>query len=216
MESTSTSLLSEELSDLIGANSSSTALFSKLSKELGYPDSKTGWDNPTFILYERKDWQALPTSQTPPIVKPVRAVRFTDTGPGIPYCTDHEMCAPIIQQLQQKHIQDLGMVDIQYNFLIGNDGTLFEGRGWHSAPHMTPEEEQIGEYFYHFAYIGDFSRRSPTFHMLTNGYSMMVKGESLKYIVRPPKITNLKTLKKSVENELTLLYKRFEQKHPDL
>jgi hypothetical protein len=60
--------------------------------------------------------------------------------------------ASTVRAIQRFHMVDRGWADIGYNFLVGPDGTIFEGRGWavqgaHARGHNAAS---IG-----VAYIGD-------------------------------------------------------------
>ncbi|XP_069364814.1 peptidoglycan recognition protein-like isoform X1 [Maniola hyperantus] len=44
-------------------------------------------------------------------------------------CTGYSQCAAELRNIQGYYIKDMNY-DIPYNFLIGNDGRVYEGRGW--------------------------------------------------------------------------------------
>ncbi|GAB1866960.1 N-acetylmuramoyl-L-alanine amidase [Camponotus japonicus] len=71
---------------------------------------------------KRLDFQILSVTPTPYVV--------IHHG-GIPkYCQDQETCSAIVRSYQDLHMDDRGWWDIGYNFLIGEDGNAYEGRGW--------------------------------------------------------------------------------------
>ncbi|XP_056633106.1 peptidoglycan-recognition protein SC2-like [Diorhabda sublineata] len=55
-------------------------------------------------------------------------------------CNSKQDCIPLVKSIQNSHINDKKWSDIGYNFLIGGDGNIYEGRGWgirgaHSVPY---------------------------------------------------------------------------------
>ncbi|XP_023167292.1 peptidoglycan-recognition protein SC1a/b-like [Drosophila hydei] len=48
------------------------------------------------------------------------------------YCETRASCAQQLRNIQSYHMDSLGWPDIGYNFLIGGDGAVYEGRGWNS------------------------------------------------------------------------------------
>ena len=45
-------------------------------------------------------------------------------------CQTFDLCLLKIRTWQNEHMQEKGWTDIGYNFLIGADGEVFQGRGW--------------------------------------------------------------------------------------
>ncbi|KAJ8317239.1 hypothetical protein KUTeg_005143 [Tegillarca granosa] len=48
-----------------------------------------------------------------------------------PSCTDTATCISIMKGIQNFHMDDRDWSDIGYSFLVGEDGNVYEGRGWH-------------------------------------------------------------------------------------
>lgn len=63
-----------------------------------------------------------------------------------PACNSESQCKRIVQQIQNDHIDNRHFNDIGYNFLIGGDGSVFEGRGWgkHGAHDPKYNARSIG------------------------------------------------------------------------
>ncbi|CAL1536979.1 unnamed protein product, partial [Lymnaea stagnalis] len=76
----------------------------------------------------RSQWGAKPATSTSYMTNPV-SYAFIHHSAG-PECHDRASCTEKIRQLQNYHMDTHGWPDIGYNFLIGGDGSLFEGRGW--------------------------------------------------------------------------------------
>ena len=70
------------------------------------------------------------------------------------FCTTESECAAIVRSYQNYHIDSNGWNDIGYNFLVGEDGNVYEGRGWNivGAHAPTYNFNSIG-----ICVIGDFT-----------------------------------------------------------
>ncbi|XP_054257976.1 peptidoglycan-recognition protein LF-like isoform X2 [Macrosteles quadrilineatus] len=70
------------------------------------------------------------------------AVSFTETDP----CHTQDECMALVRKLQGEHLQDEKEPDIKYNFLIGGDGQIYEGRGYtRVGPIYPPSARKIEE-----------------------------------------------------------------------
>nr|BBK26512.1 peptidoglycan recognition protein 13 [Nephotettix cincticeps] len=76
-------------------------------------------------------------------------VNFTDTEE----CNNVHECIKAVQDLQKAHM-DAGEPDIKQNFLVGNDGHIYEGRGFHTKPPFDPKWPDISNCMITIAYIG--------------------------------------------------------------
>lgn len=74
-------------------------------------------------------------------------------------CDKTSTCSEFIRNIQSYHMDSLDNWDIGYNFLIGNDGNVYEGAGWHKVGAHTYgyNKKSIG-----IAFIGDFSDELPS------------------------------------------------------
>jgi peptidoglycan recognition protein len=80
------------------------------------------------------------------------------TGRSYLTCNSEPSCDSQMRQIQNDHIRR-GLGDIGYNFCIGNDGVVYEGRGWnrHGAHAVGFNAWSIG-----FSFIGNFDRQLPS------------------------------------------------------
>jgi hypothetical protein len=53
-------------------------------------------------------------------------------------CYDDETCIRRVKAIQDYHQFDLGWVDIGYHFLVGENGKVYEGRGWNRQSAHSP------------------------------------------------------------------------------
>ncbi|KAJ3623066.1 hypothetical protein MTP99_019323 [Tenebrio molitor] len=110
---------------------------------------------PTII--SRSEWGARAPksvknlSQNPP---PFVVVHHSDTPP----CSTLSSCKSRVKNIQNYHMDNRGWQDIGYNFLIGGDGNVYEGRGWGIWGAHVPRynSKSIG-----ICVIGDFQNEKP-------------------------------------------------------
>uniref|UniRef100_A0A6B0V4H4 Putative peptidoglycan recognition protein n=1 Tax=Ixodes ricinus TaxID=34613 RepID=A0A6B0V4H4_IXORI len=98
---------------------------------------------------------------------------YFKTLDGVPYvfyhhtdgdeCNSTDACAEIVRMWQVCHQNTRGWDDIAYNFLIGGDGSVYEGRGWRRVGAHTLGYNNIS---LSFGFIGNFSNKVPNSKML--------------------------------------------------
>uniref|UniRef100_A0A1I8Q9Z5 Peptidoglycan-recognition protein n=1 Tax=Stomoxys calcitrans TaxID=35570 RepID=A0A1I8Q9Z5_STOCA len=91
-------------------------------------------------------------------------------------CTNFLQCADILQNMQHHHLTTLDLNDIGYNFLIGNDGIVYEGTGWYIKGAFTHgyNENGIG-----IAFIGDFRKKLPSRKALRSAKRLLSCGTEI-------------------------------------
>jgi N-acetylmuramoyl-L-alanine amidase len=53
-------------------------------------------------------------------------------------CYDDQSCIQRVQEIQKIHQNNQGWADIGYHFLVGENGKVYEGRGWNrEAAHSS-------------------------------------------------------------------------------
>ncbi|XP_063002099.1 peptidoglycan recognition protein 3-like isoform X2 [Elgaria multicarinata webbii] len=110
-----------------------------------------------FQLITPSKWGAKPANCSAPLknVLPEYVVIIHTAGHP---CNSQPDCSRDVKNVQAFH-QDLkGWCDIAYNFLIGEDGRVYEGRGWRNEGAHTYgyNDLTLG-----IAFIGSFTERSP-------------------------------------------------------
>ncbi|XP_067676770.1 uncharacterized protein [Haliotis asinina] len=73
-------------------------------------------------------------------------------------CQTRGECVRMIQSYQNFHMDGHGWSDIGYSFVIGEDGNVYEGRGWDAVGAHTYSYNSIG---LGFCVIGNFMQRLP-------------------------------------------------------
>ncbi|CAD7090194.1 unnamed protein product [Hermetia illucens] len=96
-------------------------------------------------------------------------------------CGTFATCSQQVANIQHYHMHDLGWSDIGLNFLIGNDGNVYEGAGWNKvgAHTLGYNRKSIG-----IAFIGDFSDELPSEKALQAAKSLLACGVSNGYLAR--------------------------------
>ncbi|XP_030679182.1 peptidoglycan recognition protein 3 [Nomascus leucogenys] len=84
------------------------------------------WDTPTIV--SRKEWGARPLACRALLTLPVAYI-ITDQLPGM-QCQEQSICSQTLRGLQSHSVYTIGWCDVAYNFLVGDDGRVYEGVGW--------------------------------------------------------------------------------------
>ncbi|XP_013167550.1 PREDICTED: peptidoglycan-recognition protein LB-like isoform X1 [Papilio xuthus] len=94
-------------------------------------------------------------------------------------CYDAVQCKKAMQSMQNFHMDDRGWWDIGYNFAVGSDGTVYEGRGW----------TVLGAHSLHFntislgiCLIGDWTTSLPPSQQIKTAKALIAAGVELGYI----------------------------------
>nr|AQU14349.1 PGRP-LE [Locusta migratoria] len=80
-------------------------------------------------IIPRRDWLARPRSDPPtPLQPPVPYVIVSHSATE--GCDSQASCTQMARFIQTFHMESLGWADVGYNFMVGGDGYVYEGRGW--------------------------------------------------------------------------------------
>ncbi|KAJ9584110.1 hypothetical protein L9F63_021546, partial [Diploptera punctata] len=96
------------------------------------------------------------------------------------FCYTEDDCAKIVRSYQNYHMDTNGWNDIGYNFVIGEDGNVYEGRGWNAVGAHAPtyNDKSVG-----ICIIGDFTDRVPNDAALNALKSLMQCAVDLGYVI---------------------------------
>ncbi|XP_016840293.1 peptidoglycan recognition protein isoform X1 [Nasonia vitripennis] len=143
-----------------------TSLYAVIYTYLGHHQA----DNSTV---SRIEWGAQPPMWTPtPLpTQPTPYVIISHTATD--FCNTRAKCIRIVRVAQSIHIESNGWNDIAYNFLVGGDGNIYEGRGWDIQGAHT--------YFYNhksigISFIGTFTNAKPTAAQLYAAHKLLRHG----------------------------------------
>ncbi|XP_036272222.1 peptidoglycan recognition protein 1 [Pipistrellus kuhlii] len=123
-------------------------------------------------IVPRSEWGALPSTCARELEVPVPYVVVSHTA-GSP-CDTPALCLQQAQNVQHYHVRTLGYCDVAYNFLIGEDGLVYEGRGWkvkgdHSGPTWNPMSIGI-------TFMGNYMKRVPPPRAIRAAQSLLACG----------------------------------------
>ncbi|CAM5172805.1 unnamed protein product, partial [Eretmochelys imbricata] len=90
-----------------------------------------------------------PPKNRVPLRTPVRYVVLHQRAGN--RCFTPASCSRLVRRIQNYHTFKKGWSDIAYNFLIGEDGRVYEGRGWSTVG------ENWNRISLGFSFLGNFS-----------------------------------------------------------
>ncbi|XP_063785926.1 N-acetylmuramoyl-L-alanine amidase [Pseudophryne corroboree] len=123
-------------------------------------------------MWEPQPYKGTPTLLQPPLPNVYIHHTYEPSRP----CASFQDCAADMRSMQRFHQQDRGWDDIGYSFVVGSDGYIYEGRGWHWVGAHTKGHNSVG---YGVSFIGDFSTSVPESQIMS-----LVKDCFLKWAVR--------------------------------
>ncbi|XP_058513634.1 N-acetylmuramoyl-L-alanine amidase [Ochotona princeps] len=74
-------------------------------------------------------------------------------------CTSFTQCAQNMRSMQRFHQDTRGWDDLGYSFVVGSDGYMYEGRGWHWLGAHTFRHNSLG---FGVAFVGNYTAALPT------------------------------------------------------
>uniref|UniRef100_A0A1B0CDM4 Putative peptidoglycan recognition protein 3-like polistes canadensis n=1 Tax=Lutzomyia longipalpis TaxID=7200 RepID=A0A1B0CDM4_LUTLO len=100
-------------------------------------------------------------------------------------CNMQRKCETLVQNIQSYHMNELKLDDIGYNFIIGGDGSIFEGVGWHRRGSHT--------YGYNYrsigiAFLGNYENYAPTKKSTQSAKDLIECGISIGELSKDVKI----------------------------
>ncbi|KAG8225494.1 hypothetical protein J437_LFUL014142 [Ladona fulva] len=112
-------------------------------------------------IVSRAEWSARPPKAITYTPFPVDKAIIIHTA--TPQCTTPDQCTERVRSTQQFHMAERNFNDIGYTFLIGGDGRIYEGVGWHKTGAHTRgyNSNSLG-----IAFIGNFEDVLPSDAMM--------------------------------------------------
>ncbi|KAJ8712951.1 hypothetical protein PYW08_008255 [Mythimna loreyi] len=137
----------------------------------------TFYDYP-FNFVDRENWGARPPNGFTPLSLPVPYVVVHHSYIP-PDCETTAACERSMRVMQDMHQINNGWVDIGYNFAVGGEGSVFEGRGWNAvgAHATTFNVKSIG-----ICMIGDFVGKLPPAAQIQSLKDLIAAGVEQGYI----------------------------------
>ncbi|CAK6445384.1 unnamed protein product [Pipistrellus nathusii] len=110
-------------------------------------------------IHPRCRWGPAPyRGQPTPLRLPLGSLYVHHTYQPAPPCTTFERCAADMRSMQRYHQVDRGWDDIGYSFVVGSDGYVYEGRGWHRVGAHTLGHNSRG---FGVAFVGNYTAELP-------------------------------------------------------
>ncbi|KAJ9585236.1 hypothetical protein L9F63_002936 [Diploptera punctata] len=108
-------------------------------------------DDECSWIINKSGWGGRPSKEVKYMNIPVRYVIIQHTA--TPRCNSASQCADRVANIQTYHMDTLNWHDIGISFLVGGDGNVYEGSGWHQVGAHTRgyNTKSIG-----VAFIGNF------------------------------------------------------------
>ncbi|XP_028651882.1 peptidoglycan recognition protein 5 isoform X1 [Erpetoichthys calabaricus] len=130
-----------------------------------------------FRLMCRKEWGALPPKLREPMKVPSNMVIIHHTA--MDSCLESSSCIEQLRQIQRLHMDTNGWNDIGYNFLIGQNGMVYEGRGWgiEGAHAKNYNNVALG-----IAIMGNFENEFPSLASLSSVQKVLQHGVLLDFL----------------------------------
>nr|XP_015919087.2 peptidoglycan recognition protein-like [Parasteatoda tepidariorum] len=150
---------------VIGATISGTS-----SKEISY-------DCEGVDIATRKDWEARNAMREREMSLPVNHVIILHTDTT--FCMKDWHCVREVQTMQNYWLDEKGLWDLGYNFLISGNGRVYEVRGWNLTGAHVPNYNTNS---YGIAFIGDFEKDIPTKSMLNSALQLIDCGVKRGYL----------------------------------
>ncbi|XP_070270136.1 N-acetylmuramoyl-L-alanine amidase [Myotis yumanensis] len=111
-------------------------------------------------IHPRCRWSAAPYRGRPtPLRLPLGSLYVHHTYQPAPPCTTFARCAADMRSMQRFHQDTRGWDDIGYSFVVGSDGYVYEGRGWHRVGAHTLGHNSRG---FGVAFVGNYTAELPT------------------------------------------------------
>ncbi|XP_016075608.1 PREDICTED: peptidoglycan recognition protein 3-like [Miniopterus natalensis] len=110
---------------------------------------------PTIV--SRKEWGARSLTCRAQLTPPVTYVIMAQLG-GME-CQEQNVCSQKLQDLQSHSVYNKGWCDVAYNFLVGDDGRVYEGLGWSAQGLHTQGYSNVS---LGFAFFGTKEGSSPS------------------------------------------------------
>lgn len=147
-------------------------------------DANSTFTHRNVRLIKRLQWVAQPaTDKLNNLTLPVSLIIIQHTATE--GCTSQAQCIFQTRIIQQYHIESFAWFDIGYNFLIGGDGAVYEGRGWTKEGAHTYSYNNIS---LGIAFIGTYSKVVPSPNMIEAFRHLVEQGVQQKYVTPDYKI----------------------------
>ncbi|KAK7881990.1 hypothetical protein WMY93_028164 [Mugilogobius chulae] len=129
-------------------------------------------------VVSRAQWGALTPHHKDNLKSPAKRVIIHHTA--MKNCKTRTESIKELRIIQKLHMQNRHFDDIGYNFLVGEDGIVYEGRGWGVMGAHTKgnNHDSLG-----VAFMGNFNNESPSSEALTSVKQLLKAGVTQGFLV---------------------------------
>ncbi|XP_044057533.1 peptidoglycan recognition protein 5 [Siniperca chuatsi] len=130
-------------------------------------------------IVSRSQWGAAAPRQKETLKGSAKRVVIHHTA--LPSCNGLKECTDRLVSIQRGHMNEKGFDDIGYNFLVGGDGTVYEGRGWGvvGAHVKGNNHDSLG-----IAFMGNFNNDTPSTEAISSVKQLLRSGVSQGFLQR--------------------------------
>ncbi|XP_006901342.1 PREDICTED: peptidoglycan recognition protein 1-like [Elephantulus edwardii] len=124
------------------------------------------------LTVPRREWGATASACSQKLNQPVRYVIVSHTAGSS--CNSPASCQQQARNVQHYHMRERKWCDVAYNFLIGEDGLVYEGRGWNIKGDHTGyiwNPMSIG-----ITFMGNYMERVPPARALRAAQNLLACG----------------------------------------
>ncbi|KAH9636322.1 hypothetical protein HF086_011263 [Spodoptera exigua] len=124
-------------------------------------------------------WGNSPLKREDPLPNPVNIVIIQHTV--VPECVTDKECEKAANGIRNYHTNKRGFTDIGQSFLIGGNGRIYEGAGWHrvGAHTLGYNRRSVA-----ISFIGDFRKKLPSAQALKALNSLLECGVMNNYLAK--------------------------------
>ncbi|XP_045709227.1 N-acetylmuramoyl-L-alanine amidase [Phyllostomus hastatus] len=134
-------------------------------------------------IHPRCRWGAAPYRGRPkPLRLPLGFLYVHHTYLPASPCTAFERCAAKMRSMQRFHQDTQGWEDIGYSFVVGSDGYVYEGRGWHWVGAHTLGHNSRG---FGVAIVGNYTAELPADAVLSTVRDVLPRCAVRAGLLRP-------------------------------
>ncbi|XP_068083858.1 peptidoglycan-recognition protein LC [Anabrus simplex] len=152
-------------------------------------------DSGNLTIVRRNEWHAIPASnwKIENLIHPVECIVISHTASDI--CNTFDECADRARNIQRSHKEIRAWPDFGYNFLVGGDGYVYEGRGWDKEP-AHPFQKIKNHISVNF--IGQFDKQPAPDRQVLAARQLISEGVKLKKVAMNYDLLGLRQLAKTV------------------
>ncbi|XP_054265102.1 peptidoglycan-recognition protein SC2-like isoform X2 [Macrosteles quadrilineatus] len=129
----------------------------------------------------RDVWHAEPPRVESMIIRKATHVFWMNVKRNVCYTKVH--CIELLKRAQRYNMSIQNQRDIRYNFMVGGDGFVYEGRGWGQPPLLPREFARVNSESVVIGFMGFFnSAKELPEDMFKNGQDLVANGVASEFI----------------------------------